>query len=173
MKCIGIINRRFSALWLIFMALTGPLGAQQTGGDMRHPLRNMPYNGMQQMNQQNMQMSMDQMMKQMNEMLSHTGEMVKTIRDQDDNPHEHMQGSLSGLARTQMATMSRYLNETAGGMQRTLAEMQKMMADEKLMNNPLLKKHMGEMRENMGRMMSAMNGLIKNMDKIHSKKQKE
>ncbi len=163
------------ALSLLLLVLLAPLSAQQPGAEMnmRQQMQNLQHKGMQQMNQQNMQMSMDQMMKQMNEMLSHTGEMVKAVRDHDDNAHEHMQGTLTDHARAGMASMSKHLDEMANGMQKTLTEMQKMMANKDLMNDPLMKKRMQEMQGNMGDMMSAMNGLLKNMDQLHSQKNKE
>ncbi|HHM02336.1 MAG TPA: hypothetical protein ENJ15_04930 [Caldithrix abyssi] len=171
MKLIEKRQRLSTGIFISLLALVLPLSAQQPGGDMsvRQQMLNLQHRGMQQMNQLNMQMSMDQMMKQMNEMLSHTGEMVKSAREHD----EHGQGSLSGPVRPGMAVLSGHLDAMARGMQKTLGEMRRMMADESLMNDPLVKKHMHEMQGNMGRMMSAMEDLLKSMDTLHTKKENE
>ena len=133
--------------------------------------------GQQQMQQQSMQhmqhnmQSMQDMMKQMQGMMNEMHSMMQGQQGMGEGHNTMMHGQQMMGSSHGMGNMVGTLNDIGKNMQQFMDQMNGVMSNKTLMDNPEFKRNMQQLQTHMGSMMDSMGGMVKNMEQMQNLQQ--
>lgn len=135
------------------------------GNNMGH---NMDQNTMQHMGQQ--MMNMQQMMNNLEGMMGRTSGMMDAMHDMNQMGDHGSMGTMGGNmgmgGNGGMMGMIHSMDQITKDMQGFMSQMESMMSNEEMMNDPLMHEYMENMQEHMGTVMNGYDGVITELEKI-------
>ncbi len=172
MKKFNILVNGFIAVFIFFLLLSTTVKAQhmsgkdqsQHMGEHQHAAMHNTNQHMTNMNQH--MMNMTEMMKHMNDIVAKSDQMIHSIHGEQGS--DMMAGSGNNLM-----MMQHSVNDMTKDMQKLMDQMNKMIGDENIMNDPEMKNHMDEMHKNMNTMMNGMDGMIHTLEQVQNPDKKQ
>lgn len=157
MNTIKRLRKCVLTAMILPLALFSILNAQHMGQN-----QNMDHNDMQHMSQQ--MTDMQQMMHNMDSMMERTSGMIDAMHDMSQMGDQGSMGSMSGIGG--MMNMVHSIDKMTKDMQEFMSQMDAMMQNREMMDDPLINEYMGNMQEHMGTVMEGFESVITEMGKI-------
>ncbi len=164
MNTIKLLRKGVLTAMILPFALFTTINAQHMGQN-----QNMDHNTMQHMSQQ--MTDMQQMMHNMDSMMERTSGMIDAMHDMSQLGDQGSMGSMGGISGDMasnggMMKMVHTIDKMTKDMQEFMSQMDAMMQNREMMDDPLINEYMGNMKEHMGTVMGGFESVITEIEKI-------
>ncbi len=164
MNIIKQLRKGVLTAMILPLALFSILNAQHMGQN-----QNMDHNDMQHMSQQTM--GMQKMMRNMDGMIERTSGMIDAMHDMTHMGDHGSMGNMAGIggdtaSNGGMMNIVHSIDKMTKDMQEFISQMDAMMQNREMMDDPLINEYMRNMQENMGAVMYGFESVITEMGKI-------
>ncbi len=164
MNTINRLGKGVLTAMILPFALFSALNAQQMGQN-----RKMDHNTMQHMSQQ--MTDMQQTMHNMDNMMERTSGMIDAMHDMSQMGDHRPMGSMSGIGGNMagnggIMNMVHSIDKMTKDMQEFMRQMNAMMQNREMMDDPLINEYMGNMQEHMGPVIEGFESVITEIEKI-------
>lgn len=166
MKKLNQFTLGIFGIFTLFLFISSPLIAQHhmSGQDQSQHMGEHQNAAMHNTNQH--MTNMNQHMMNMSEMMKHMNDIVAKSDQMLHSMHGEQGSAMMTGSGNNMMMMQHSVNDMTKDMQKLMDQMNKMMRDDNLMNDPEMKEHMDEMHQNMNTMMNGMDGMIHTLEQV-------